>query len=71
MTTTKTDTYTSKYSDAQKIKFAQEETNVTTILGRKNEGIIAVGDYLFGVYPENYIKVCNKFFNGSVKVVSC
>lgn len=65
----KTDTYTSKYSDLQKTKFAVDETKVTTLLGRKVESISTVRDYLFGNYPKSYVEVCNKFFGSNVKVV--
>lgn len=65
----KTDTYTSKYSDSQKTKFAVDETKVTTLLGRNINSISTVRDYLFGNYPNSYIEICNKFFGGSVKVV--
>jgi len=40
------------------------------LIDRKYEGIIIIGDYLFNVYPEQYIRLCNKFFGGDVKIVN-
>jgi hypothetical protein len=58
----------SRYSDAQKAKFAVEEAYVKTLQGRIVEPIIQARDYAFYAHPENYVKVCNKYFGGNVQV---
>ena len=40
------------------------------LVDRKYEGIITIGDYLFNMYPEQYVDLCNKYFGGNVKIVS-
>ena len=62
--------YTSKYSDAQKIKFAAEEAYVKTIQGRKTEPIANVEEISFYEHPRSYIDVCNKFRKGNVKIIN-
>jgi hypothetical protein len=59
-----------KYSDAQKAKFMVEEATARRLLGRADDTLISCGDYLWNMYPKNYINICNKYFGGTVKVAS-
>jgi len=59
-----------KYSDSQKASFFMEEAKVKILQGRVSETWSSVGDYLFAHYPVNYINICNKYFGGSVRVIS-
>ena len=62
--------YTSKYSDAQKIKFAADEACVKTIHGRKVEEWAKAIDVAFHNHGKNYIAFCNKFKGGNIQVMN-
>lgn len=39
------------------------------IKDRTFEGVITIADYLFWRCPETYIKLCNTYFGGNVRIL--